>query len=69
MLFDFVVLYKPEQINPEQAAEIIDTRQPLGLFFLKEGDWYVGIDNQTGDAWTEDFQTQEECLHWLLQED
>jgi hypothetical protein len=35
------------------------------LFFVKEPTGYAGIDNMTGDAWTEDFKTKEECLRWL----
>lgn len=53
------------ELTPEQASEVIDTRKPPGLFWLKEGDKYVGIDNRTEDAWTEEFDTKEECLNWL----
>ncbi len=69
MFPNFVPLWEqPRQINSTQASEIIDTYQPLGLFWIKDGDWYVGIDNRTGDAWVEDFRTPEECLRWLLGE-
>lgn len=53
------------KVSQQAAHNIIDTRLPLGLFWLKEGDKYIGIDNLTGDAWTEEFDTQEECLTWL----
>jgi hypothetical protein len=61
---------KPIRITPEQAEIIIKTRQPLGLFFLndKTGDGrkvYVGIDNSTGDAWTEEFGSKTACVRWL----
>lgn len=26
---------------------------------------YVGIDNESGDCWVEDFETEKECLEWL----
>lgn len=26
----------------------------------------IGIDNRTGDAWTEEFDTYEDCVDWLL---
>lgn len=53
------------EIGKREAYQIIDSRRPLGLFFLKEGDGYTGIDNRTGDAWTEEFPTKSECLKWL----
>lgn len=56
-------------ITQEEAKEIIDTRQPIGLFYEVDGDWYVGIDNSTGDAWVEEFKTKEECLAWLKEEE
>lgn len=56
-------------ITQEEAKEIIDTRQPIGLFYEIDGDWYVGIDNSTGDAWVEEFKTKEECFAWLKREE
>ena len=38
---------------------------PIGRFYHKDGDIYVGVDNSTGDAWTEDFTSLEDCLAWL----
>ena len=29
---------------------------------------YTGIDNGTGDAWSEDFDSREECMKWLRRE-
>jgi len=49
------------------AEIIIERREPKGLFIRRVGKGqYVGIDNRTGDAWTEDFTTRNECLDWLL---
>ncbi len=42
---------------------------PIGLFFCREGDTYVGIDNSTGDAWVEGFTSLRACVRWLLGED
>ena len=39
--------------------------EPLGLFYWREADLWVGIDNSTGHAWTEEFGTQAKCLDWL----
>lgn len=53
------------EITKEMAKEIIDTRKPLGAFWLKDGDSFVAIDNTTGDAWTEDFTEYESCIKFL----
>lgn len=59
-----------KKITQEEATKIIDERKPLGLFYLIEkspvkGNIYVGIDNTTGDAWTEDFKSLGTCKRWL----
>lgn len=46
-----------ELVNHEKALQIIESREPLGLFISKDGEKYVAIDNQTGDAWTEEFNS------------
>ena len=55
---------KPMEISKIQGYQVIDTRRPRGLFFVV-GQVVTGIDNRTGDAWTEDFATKRECLKWL----
>lgn len=57
-----------KEITREEAHEIIDKYEPKGLFYLKENGVHVGIDNTTGDSWTEEFNTKEECIAWLKQE-
>ena len=39
--------------------------EPPGLFYHQNGNSVTGIDNSTGEAWTEDFPTLEGCLEWL----
>ncbi len=56
---------KPREISEKDATIIIERRHPYGLFFLKDGSVYVGIDNRDGDAWTEEFPTKRKCLEWL----
>lgn len=56
---------KPKEIGKKDAAIIIRYWHPYGLFFLKDGDVYVGIDNRKGNAWTEEFPTRRKCLEWL----
>lgn len=52
-------------VSNDEANKIIETREPLGLFVHDTGIEMVGIDNRTGDAWTEDFPDLYECLLWL----
>lgn len=54
-----------QEVTPQTAREIIDTREPLGLFYCCENGAWIGIDNSLGDAWTAKFKTKEECIEWL----
>ena len=58
-----------QQVTQSEADEIIRTYEPHGQFYLLDGDTYVGIDNSTGHAWTEEFDTFEECKAWLEGDD
>ena len=53
------------KISYEQAGRIIDTRDPLGLFYVLEAGAYIGIDNSNGQAWTEEFPNLRKCKRWL----
>ena len=48
------------QVKGWKMSEIIDTREPRGLFwcFDEQAHVYVGCDNRYGDAWTEEFATR-----------
>lgn len=52
-------------VSRNEAVAIIETREPRGLFYTKDGGLYIGIDNVTGDAWTEEFESVRECKRWL----
>jgi hypothetical protein len=41
---------------------------PLGRFICREGKKFIGIDNSDGDAWTEEFSTEAECVRWLTED-
>lgn len=56
-----------EMVDSEKATRIINLRQPLGCFWLKEKNKYIAIDNSTGDAWAEEFETQEKCFNYLME--
>lgn len=55
------------KVTSEEADKIIENRVPYGLFYLKdiETGRYVGIDNRSGDAWVEEFETLTRCKTWL----
>lgn len=61
-----------KKVTQDEAESIIATRQPLGKFYILDKasfprrTVYVGIDNEDGDAWTEDFKTLKTCKKWLL---
>ena len=57
------------RIDQEAASRLLNScdgiagrHEPMGLFYLKEGDKFVGIDNSTGNAWTEEFPDEVSCL-------
>lgn len=56
---------KPILVSHELALSIIDKRKPLGLFYEKADDVYIGIDNLSSDAWVEEFDNKRACLKWL----
>lgn len=56
------------EIGQEKLKAVIETREPRGLFLCDTGTEIIGVDNTTGDAWTEEFPDRLECLIWLLRE-
>lgn len=58
-----------QELTVEQARAVVESREPLGLFWARERDGYVGIDNRNGDAFVETFDTLEECQRWLNREE
>ena len=54
-----------EIITSIEAVNIIETREPIGRFILKEEDLFIGIDNLSGDAWVEEFEKFDNCISWL----
>ena len=53
------------KIKPLFAEVIINTCKPLGLYYVLNDGVYVGIDNSTGHAWTEEFTDLSQCKRWL----
>lgn len=52
-------------ISNDRADKVIEEREPQGLFITLSNTGYIAIDNRTGDAWTEEFNTLEEACEWL----
>ena len=48
-----------------QIQNIIEYRHPNGYFLSQSGSLWVAVDNSTGDAWTEDFDSKYQAIHWL----
>ena len=55
-------------ISQNEAHKIIALRGRKGLFWTIENGRYIGIDNRDGNAWTEEFDTRDECEKWLRRE-
>ena len=55
---------KIKKITSQKAKQIINTRKPLGKFYFNENDVYIGIDNSTGDVWTQVFFSYDEMATW-----
>lgn len=55
-----------ECVSQKKALQIINTRKPLGIFYTTEPNGtFTGIDNSTGEAWTEEFKDLNVCKKWL----
>lgn len=52
-------------ISEEKAIKVINNRKPLDRFIVLENNGFTGIDNTSGDAWTESFKSLKNCLKWL----
>jgi len=56
-------------VTEEVANQIIEKREPLGLFAVKvKGSW-VGIDNTVGEAFTANFKSAGAVVSWLLNQE
>ena len=55
-----------EIVTQKAAIDIIENRHLYGLFVQADGDRVIGIDNQDGNAWVDEFATLQECLDWLI---
>ena len=54
----------PKLINRKEADDIIESRTPLGKYITQGEDGWLGIDNETGEAWVEPFDDFATALRW-----
>ena len=55
-------------VTRQAAIDIIENRHLYGLFIQADGAKVIGIDNQDGNAWVEEFDNLQDCLNWLVDE-
>lgn len=54
-----------KRVSIRKIGKIIERYQPYGRFLAKDGSRWVAVDNSTGDAWTEDFNSKRDAVRWL----
>jgi len=54
------------EVDKRLASQLIESRSPEGLFWIKENNRYIGIDNSMGEAWVEEFDSYENMKIWLI---
>ena len=57
---------KVKKVSKKKSLDVIENRTPLGIFYTIDNGVYIGIDNRTGDAWTEEFKNLGICKRWLM---
>ena len=61
-------MFKITEITKEEANKIIETKEPLGLFWFRDDEVnrrYVAIDNSSGEAFVERFVYRSDSYLWL----
>jgi hypothetical protein len=62
---------EPIKITTQRANKLIsnkkrrESRKNKGLYYFKEGQLRIGIDNTSGDCFVEEFKKLFQCLLWL----
>lgn len=61
-------MFKITEITKEEANKIIETKEPLGLFWFRDDEAnrrYVAIDNSSGESFVERFVYRSDGYLWL----
>lgn len=56
---------EPREVTSEEATDILLNQSEEGLFYLLDGEEYVGIICKDGSSESKDFPSRVECLKWL----
>ena len=64
---------KPKLITSPMAKAMLDGYSRgeyvrRCTYYTVENGMYIGIDNRTGDMWTEEFRSKHACFKWLSKE-
>lgn len=57
---------KVRKVSGKEALEIIEKKEPEGLFYHKFGKFYIGIYNPEGQVITKKHRKLKDCKKWLL---
>ena len=55
------------RVSGEALNHIIEERKPEGMYFAASGNVWIAVDNNTGDAFTEEFPDLESALQWFAE--
>ena len=53
------------KVTPQYGENVVQTHLPIGRFWYRAGNLYVGIDNQHGEALTDEFSSFEDMEKWF----
>ena len=57
-----------KKVDVHELIRIIEAREPRGKFYSQDGEYFIGVDNRTGDAWTEAFKKKIHLERWMNDE-
>jgi len=53
-----------QRVSLKNLDRVITRREPCGCFLSRENHMWIAVDNSTGDAWTEEFQSKRQAVRW-----
>lgn len=56
---------KIKEVSIKEAQEIITNRMPFGCFIVNGDESFIAIENTSGDAQVEHFETEEDAVKFL----
>ncbi|WP_190283351.1 hypothetical protein [Cellulosilyticum sp. WCF-2] len=54
-----------KEISKQEAQEIVKNRMPFGCFIVVGDESFIALENTTGDAQIEPFETEAAAKRWL----